>query len=323
MNVLSLATYRSSFYRQQEVGLRNAGVAVETISATELSSYDTSVIEYIPKIDRHSPVNYAIQGIKFYPKILMSSFSGYDLIHANSGLTAPFALSQPIRPVVLTLWGSDLMGDRLYGQLSKLTRFCSRRADAVIVMSEEMAEAVPVDAYVIPTGVNFQLFRPRDKKTAKEHVQWDDEAHDVLWPYPKDRAVKNYPLADRVIERVSERKSTDVKLRTINGVDHSEMPTYYNAADLLLMTSDREGSPNTVKEAMACNLPVVSTDVGDVCHQLDQVQPSTVCTSEDELVEAVVEILETDCRSNARDASAEISQEAVSRQIKEVYRNVL
>jgi len=77
------------------------------------------------------------------------------------------------------------------------------------------------------------------------------------------------------------------------------MPTLFNAADVLLLTSDREGSPNTVKEAMACNLPVVATDVGDVRSRLDGVANSHVAAIDDDrLADAVEAVLRRGQRSD-------------------------
>ncbi|MDJ1434188.1 glycosyltransferase [Halostagnicola sp. A-GB9-2] len=79
------------------------------------------------------------------------------------------------------------------------------------------------------------------------------------FPYDPSRTVKNHPLAEEVVDQVKEETSKSAELQVVYGVDHEDVPLYINAADALLLTSHREGFLNSVKEAMACNLPVVST----------------------------------------------------------------
>jgi glycosyltransferase involved in cell wall biosynthesis len=100
------------------------------------------------------------------------------------------------------------------------------------------------------------------------------------------------------------------------------MPTYMNAADALLLTSNREGSPNAVKEALACNLPVVSTDVGDVRERLSGVSPSAVCTTDDGLTDALVDVLAQGARSNGRDIVREVSVSRTRDRLHAVYQQV-
>lgn len=266
-------------------------------------------------VERHRSV---FDYLRFYPTVLRHSFGDYDLLHANYGLTGPAAVAQPNLPVVLSLWGSDLHGR--YGWVSRL---CARRADAVIVMSETMAADLEIPCHVIPHGIDPDQFSPRPQRAAQAELSWDPEVRHVLFPYPPVREVKNYPRAERVVAAARERLDVSIALHPIVGVPHDRMSTYMNAADVLLMTSSHEGSPNTVKEAMACNLPVVSTDVGDVRERLDGVVPSAVGRTDAELVESLCTILKRGERSNGRGAVRELTDEWTARRIHEVYRGLL
>ena len=304
MKVLSLVTTeRAPFYRAQVDLLRRSGIELTTITPPDPADGDTrSASDYLG----------------LYPDVLRRSFGSYDLVHANYGLTAPLALAQPNLPVVLSLWGSDLMGR--YGPVSRL---CARYCDAVVVMSEEMADALDQDCFVVPHGVDLDLFAPRPRREARDALGWDHGAHHVVFPYNPGRPVKDFPRAERVAAAVDDRVERPVVLHAITGVDHEEMPTYMNAGDSLLVTSKREGSPNTIKEALACNLPVVSTDVGDVAERLGGVTPSAVGRTDAALVDGLTAVLEADARSNGRQAVEDLSAQRATERLRAIFESVV
>lgn len=302
MRILSLVTNgRSVFYTQQRAGLRDRGHEVDTLAVPGGSM-----------ADERSPWTYA----RYYPRAVARAFGDYDVLHANYGLTAPPAVVQPALPVVLSLWGSDLLGT--YGWL---TRRCARFVEEVVVMSEEMAERLDRPCHVIPHGIDLELFRPRDRAAAREAVGWDPEAHQVLFPYGTSRPVKDYPRAERVVDLARERLDAPIELQTLGGVDHDRMPLYLSAADVMLLTSRREGAPNTVKEAMACDLPVVATDVGDVAERLSGVRHSTVADTDDDLAAALRAVLRAGERSDGREKIAEIGLQNQLDRLESVFRS--
>ena len=308
MNVLNLVSNADArFYEQQTRALERRGVACETATppGDHLARED---------VTERSVGDY----LRFVPRAVRESLDGYDLVHANYGLTAPMALSQVRLPVVVSLWGTDLFGR--YGWLSRL---CARYCDAVIVMSEDMARALDRPCHVIPHGVDLEKFAPRPKDAARADVGWDPNARHVLFPYPPSHEVKNHARARRVVERASDRIAADAELQVVYGVPHAEVATYMNAADALLLTSDHEGSPNAVKEAMACDLPVVSTDVGDVRERLDGVSPATVSDRDDELVDGLADVLADPRPSDGRDAVRDVSLRRMGERIERVYESVV
>lgn len=300
LNLVPLA--ESQFYRQQVDVLETRGIRC------------TSLV--VPGPDEHDEENRsAKEYLRFYPTVLREVFGGseFDLVHANFGLTAPHALAQPRLPVVVSLWGTDL-----FGRFGWLSKGCARLADEVIVMSEKMAREVPRDCHVIPHGVDTDLFRPLSQRDARRDLGWDPERYQVLFSSP-DREVKNVDLARRVVDASRDRLEEPIELQTVSDVAHDRMPVYMNAADALLITSRWEGSPNVVKEALACNLPIVSTDVGDVSERLEVVDPSEVCRSETELVEGLTDVLVRGERSNGRNVAREISLDRMAQNIHAVY----
>ena len=308
IRVLSLVTHAEArFYKQQTAVLEDRGISIDTISVPGKNLDGKEIVS-------RSPSHY----LRFFPTVLRHARKNYDLVHANFGLTGPMALAQRRLPVVLSLWGTDVFGK--YGWVGKLS---ARLADEVIVMSEGMAQALPVDSHVIPHGIDLDRFEPMDQREAQKRVGWAPDVKHVLFPYRPGREVKNYPLAERVVEAANSRLDHPVELQTVYGVDHEDVYLYMNAADTLLLPSRWEGSPNSVKEAMACNLPVVVTDVGDVRERLAGVYPSSVCQSEDELIAELVAVLECGQRSNGREAAAEVSLDAMGHHIAGVYESAL
>ncbi|TYL37490.1 glycosyl transferase [Natronococcus pandeyae] len=301
MDVLALSTYDDApFMNQQIDALEQRGVSFERLTVPGHVSADES--------------RGASDYLRFFPEVIREARNGYDLIHAHYGLTAPMALAQRRLPVVLTLWGTDLDGPA-----GPLTKLCASRCEEVIVMTDGMRHRLGTDCTVITFGIDLDLFRPIDSDRARAEVGWPDDEHHVLFPYSRERTVKNYPRAKRIVEAVDDRVDRPVRLQAVHGVDHETVPTYMNAADALLLTSKREGSPTSVKEALACNLPVVALDVGDVRQRLAGVDPSTVATSDEELVYGLVEALERGERSDGREAAREVSQEETIDRVLDVY----
>ncbi|WP_129116672.1 glycosyltransferase [Halegenticoccus tardaugens] len=305
MHVLNLTTNAEArFYKLQVRALESRGVTCTTLSVPG-SHLDGAT---------RSPSDY----LRFFPKVLGRAGGPYDIVHANYGLTAPMALAQPTRPIVLTLWGSDLHGR--YGTLSKA---CARFFDDVIVMSEKMRDELDRECTVIPHGVDLELFRPIPREEARAEVGWDDDAYHVLFPYDTERPVKDYPRAERVVDAVDRKLEEQVELHTISGLPHARMPVYLNASDSLLLTSKSEGSPNVVKEALACDVPIVSTDVGDVRERLAGVDGTAVCRSDDELISNLATILRRNGRSDGRDVARELSVDGMADRICAVYERAL
>ncbi|MDS0475099.1 glycosyltransferase [Natrinema sp. 1APR25-10V2] len=305
MHVLTVTTYADApFMTQQQAALEERGVSFSTVSVAGEVDADTS----------RGPTDY----LRTIPEVVREAGNGYDLIHAHYGLTGPMALAQVRKPVVLSLWGSDV-----HGPVAPVSRASAPFCDEVVVMSEEMRDLLGRDCTVIPDGVDLEKFRPEPQDRARKRIGWDDsDGYDVLFPYSPAREVKNYPRAERVATVVDNLLEGPVRLRTVSGVDHDAVSDYMNAADAMLLTSHSEGSPNSVKEALACNLPVVAVDVGDVRERLAGVESSHVAANDEELVRGLLDVLERGERSNGREAAREVSINRTAERMLEVYERV-
>jgi glycosyltransferase involved in cell wall biosynthesis len=133
---------------------------------------------------------------------------------------------------------------------------------------------------------------------------------------------KRYWLAEGAVE-LARSEIPDLRLEIATGVAPDRIPLLMNAADCLLLTSSIEGSPNVVKEALMCNLPVIATAAGDVAELLEGVTPSYVCEPlESALSEALTDCLREPRRSNGRDASAHLDAHVVAASLLRLYREL-
>jgi len=261
----------------------------------------------------------------------------FDVVHAHYGYSGWVALCQRRLPVVISFLGDDIQGTFLEdGKLhwksrviAAVNRRTARGAGAVIVKTEAMRRRLGMPgAHVIPNGVDLDLFRPLDRTQARQKLALPPDRTLVLFAGDPDVAVKRHPLALAAVEKLARKR--DIDLLVARGRPQEEMPLWFNAANALLLASRSEGSPNVVKEAMACNLPVVATDVGDVAWLLERspgnrVVPATVepeSALADLLARALDDVVESG-RTTGRDAMAELSLPAVARRIREVYTSVI
>jgi len=307
MKVLSLVTNENTpFYKTQVKTLQNLGIEITSCSLKQAlgrtnERYNSSFVAFLD----------------FYFNTIKETTKKYDLVHANYGSTAPLAIAQPIRPIILTLWGSDLMSG---GVFKKSTKFCSHYFDEVIIPSKSMAPFLSRDYKFIPFGIDTNLFSPIPKEYARKKLGWDTSKPIVLFPYNPDRKVKNFDLAEKIVTSLSD----NIELKTVFGVPHEKMPYYYNASDSVLITSARESGPLVVKEAALCNVPVVSTDVGFAYEVLEGVSESFVCNSERELRNKLRYLIKEDKRSNGRKKIKDkVSLKKMGKQIIEVYNQAL
>jgi len=261
--------WRGTFVHNQAEGLRALGLGVDVFP---IPGY-LSDLEYLKASRRVLGLNRR---------------SRYDVVHAHVGQSALVARLQVRAPLVISYHGSDLLGKptetgpptprsrveaRVYRQLARV-------ASATITMSSAMTEVLPPSCrarnHVIPTGVDLDRFRPQDKGALRARLGWDADQPVVLWVGDPEVALKNFGLAKATAERID----AAARLRVATGVHPRDVPAWLAAADVLLLTSRSEGSPTVVKEAMASELAVVSTDVGDVAERIVGL-PGCAVTGED------------------------------------------
>ncbi len=188
------------------------------------------------------------------------------------------------------------MGDDLLGTIGpnlrpkpfsllmvRTNRWLARWVSAVIVKSPEMAavlEGTPCE--VLPNGVDVETFHPIGREVALAQLGWSPGVKRVLFPGRPDDPRKGYALFQASLARLKEVSNEEIEPVVLWNVEPDRVATYMNACDAMLMLSRHEGSPNVVKEALACDLPIVSVPVGDVESILEDAPGHRICSRDPE-----------------------------------------
>jgi glycosyltransferase involved in cell wall biosynthesis len=252
----------------------------------------------------------------------------YDLIHAHFGLSGWVARSQLRVPVVVSFMGDDVLGRptrsgriTFAGQILRASGFIlARLVSSVIVKSPQMASRLRLpSAHVIPNGVDLNLFRPMERDKARQALGLDLTKQFVLFPYNPAEARKRFDLIEAAVSLARE-QLPNLEILHARGLLQDRIPLYMNAADVLVMASMFEGSPNAVKEAMATNLPVITVEVGDAAQLIG---PTAGCylvpRDARAIAEKLIEVCRAGGRTKGREWISKLSIEAVAARIVEVY----
>ena len=199
-----------------------------------------------------------------------------DIIHAHYGLSGLLANLQRKVKVVTTYHGSDIHSG---GWLLALSRVTMRLSAYNIFVSEYLynLSCYKSKHYIIQAcGLDLDTIKPHNFQEARDYFGWDKEEKIVLFSGSFSNGIKNSTLAQKAIEIVD----TKVQLIELKGYSRQEVSLLMSGCNCLLLTSFREASPTVIKEAMACNRPIVSTDVGDVNYVIGNTEGCYICDLE-------------------------------------------
>ncbi len=289
----------SPFIKEQGESLEKAGINIDyfLIKGHGLFGY----LKNLPRLNKQ------IKKIK------------YDLIHAHYGLSGMLSVLQRKIPVIITFHGSDINNS----YIRKFSKIAMRLSSYNIFVHKNMKDKVNAKKKysIIPCGVNLDNFYVINKSKAQIEMHLNSEQKYVLFAGDFANWVKNSKLAFKVIKTLPE-----IEMIELKGYTRDQVCLLMNAVNLLLLTSFSEGSPQVIKEAMSCNLPIVSTDVGDVKEIIGDTEGCFICSYDPkDVAEKIKMALDYGKRTNGRERiiKLDLDSDSIAKKIINVYEEVV
>jgi glycosyltransferase involved in cell wall biosynthesis len=291
------------------------------VSRQALSLTNIGLEVSIFKIEGKGLLSYLKNRNKLKKELTQNNF---DLIHAHYSFSGILAgISTRKIPIITSLMGSDVKVSVFWKCIILFSN--SFLWKKTIVKAERMLHDIKLkNVHVIPNGVDFEVFKPIDSRIAKSKVNFTDRKKYVIFVSDPERKEKNFELALKAIDRLQ--KKSNVELYVVfneNGLSAEAICDFMNAADALLMTSMYEGSPNVIKEAMACNCPIVSTDVGDVNNVIGTTNGCFITDNNPENIARKLEKAINFGKTNGRKNIDYLNSKKIALEISNLYQHVL
>jgi len=306
-------SYLGTFIKQQVEDMGNEGLCTTKVVKNRKGS-----VAYVPFILKN---------------IFYLFFDSYDIVHAYYGFhSALFAAIIKRKPLMITFVGSDALREPSRNKVYRiLQRFVISRANHIIAVSSKIKNVLisdlgadPNKISVITFGIDFDLFRPAPQDKVRKKLGFPSDMKLVLFPSNPQRIEKRFDIFSKAVEVLQ--KDNDNILPVIlsnNRRSYSEVPLVMNACDVLVLTSDSEGSPTVIKEALACNLPIVSVDVGDAREVIKDAANCYICKQEPvNIAERIKLVLNNDVRTAGRNNIQHLSSKKIAGKIIELYREI-
>ena len=245
-----------------------------------------------------------------------------DVIHAHYGLSGLFANLQRRIPVVTTYHGSDINEKKVLRFSKKAMRLSAWN---VFVSRKTLEIAKPKKKYtLLPCGIDLSDLQLTEKDEARRKMNLQTDRKYILFAGAFDVEVKNAPLAKDAVALL---KEDQTELLELKGYTREEVTLLMCAADAFLLTSLMEGSPQVIKEALACGCPVVSVDVGDVRERTTGVEGCYVANTRDpeELADLLQKAMSFEGKTKGHDriVADGLDNRQVAKRLLEIYERVL
>lgn len=277
--------------------------------------------------------------IKFFARlpVIYKQALECDIIHAQYGsMCGLLSILLPGKKL-LSLRGSDWYGIAGESRKKKIHNFLARKFTTmslpfykkIIVMSNRMQKEVNsrypmADVVAIPDGIDLGKFYARDKINARRQLELEENAKYILFTSAcEGNRVKRAELALEAFKLAKE-KMPSLHMMVAEKIDHNLMPIYINASDLTIITSIHEGWPNCIKEALACNVPFVATDVSDLREIAGKTEICKVVEADAEKIsKAIIEVSGIQGEHNLRNFVNDMAIDNCANKLKIEYEKVM
>jgi len=239
-----------------------------------------------------------------------------DIVHAHGGHVGLLCTMQRKVPIIVTFHGSDI--NFLFNRCISFA--AALFSGSCIFVSKKLKKKMPlIKGEIIPCGVDLSVFFPMPPTEAKKMLGLNPDQKYLLFPSSFSNKIKNFPLAQKVADHFPQYQLLEISNRS-----REEVNLLLNAAEALLITSFSEGSPQIVKEALACNLRVVSVNVGDISEQLDGVEGCFCCDfNAEELIEKLKTSLATSKSKKGREKASLYDNRKVAARVVSLYSQLI
>ena len=310
MKVLLIGRYKKQFPKnllpfiiEQGEAIRRCGVEVDyfAVRGNGLLSYFTQRKYLMRKINEFQP----------------------DLIHAHYGLSGITAVLQSKVPVVTTFHN----GETLSFSSNLLSSLFSLRTKFMVYVAQHIYDLAYLkrkkNYVILPCGVDLHECIITEKEVARKELNFSPDKKYILFGGAFANLRKNYPLLKEGIDLLNR---DDIEVLEMKGLSRLQISKILSACDLFALPTKSEGSPQALKEAMACNCPIVATDVADIKHLLGDLEGHYICSFDPKNVaEKVEQALSFNGRTKGRERIIELglTNDLVAKKLVEIYENVL
>jgi len=339
MKVLEVSRYKKEYADHILPFVKEQGEAIRAyLNRNDGMSRDESLNEPLALNDESSAVEYFLVKGNYVKsvKALKAKIREFkpDIVHAHYGLSAITAELQSLVPVVTTFHN----GETHSWYINFITSLMSLRAKHVIYVAPHIRDLVYFKARnysIIPCGVSLDDCFLMDKAEARKQLGWSADKKYIMFGGAFDNTRKNYKLLAEAVERIGD----DIEIIEMRGLSRKDCVLRMNACDVFALPTKNEGSPQALKEAMACNCPIVATDVADIKHLLGGLQGHYLLPnkkgnaawwkgdehSAEELAELLKQALSFEGRTKGRERIVGLgyTNELVAKKIIKIYEDII